>query len=347
MGSITDMSNADVSPDLFGVLYSEFGMGKTIATMGIAQSIKGDGDILFCDSSDGWTSLKQFDGLTEDTDLFRVSDPADLIPIANGLKSGKLKSKRKNRYSVIVLDEGSSMFDVMLESYLREKYALGPDEQLPEAEGRDYGPPTAAFESMLRKFHDIEGLHVIVTAHAREVGETKELRPSLPPKAYNVLMRKAQICAAMSARRRKNVKTKEVTYEREVQLQPSAAVSAKSRMPNSPVKMELDDFVAAVAEWVNSDSFVADTQGKAERQELAEVDEVPEELDGDEVSYDGTDVDDIPDEEFTEEVLRENLKAMPIAEIRKFAAEDYDIDLSGVKKADAIERLVDHFFGEE
>ena len=162
MGSITDMSNADVSPDLFGVLYSEFGMGKTIATMGIAQSIKGEGDILFCDSSDGWTSLKQFDGLTDDTDLFRVSDPADLIPIANGLKSGKLKSKRKNRYSVIVLDEGSSMYDVMLENYLCDKYALGPDEQLPEAEGRDYGPPTAAFESMLRKFHDIEGAGVLI-----------------------------------------------------------------------------------------------------------------------------------------------------------------------------------------
>ena len=53
------------------------------------------------------------------------------------------------------------------------------------------------------------------------------------------------------------------------------------------------------------------------------------------------------DEEFTEEMLREELKDMSIGEIRKFAEEDYDIDLSGVKKADAIERLVDHFFGEE
>ena len=333
MSSITTMSDDAAAPDLFAVLYSEFGVGKTVATMAIAQAIRGDGDILFCDSSDGWTSLADFEGMTDDADLFRATDPADLIPIANGLKSGKLKSKRKNRYSVVVLDEGSSMFDVMLEQSVREKYGLSPDDPFPEIEGREYGPATMAFESMLRKFHDIEGLHVIVTAHAREVGETKELRPSLPPKAYNVLMRKAQVCAALSARRRRDPKTKELSYDREVQLQPSAAVSAKSRMPNSPVKMNVDDFIEAISEWVNSDTFVSDIQGKAARQEVAEIEEAPEELEGD-------------DEDFTPETLREHLKEMSIGDIRKLADEDYDLDLSGVKKPDAIERLVEHFFGE-
>lgn len=355
MGSIEEMSDAAIIPDLFAVLYSEFGVGKTVAVMGIAQAIRGDGDILFCDSSDGWTSLTQFEGFTDDADRFRVTDPADLIPIANGLASGKLVSKRKNRYSVIVLDEGSSMYDTMFEQYIRDKYGLRPDDQLPEVEGRDYGPPTAAFESMLRKFHDVEGLHVIVTAHAREVGDAKELRPSLPPKAYNVLMRKAQICAAMSASRKKNAATQEVTYVREVQLQPSARVAAKSRMPNSPVKMSLEDFIPALVDWVVSPEFGTVTEPQSE--ELAEVAEPDEELDGDDVAYDDSDSeeadeeapaeDDDDDDEFTEEVLRESLKTMTIGDIRNFAASDYDIDLTGVKKADAVERLVKYFFGSE
>lgn len=359
MSNISDMSHEVADIDFFGMIYSEFGMGKTVAAMKLAQELRGDGDILFCDSSDGWVALQDHDELRQAADVFRVTDPADLVVIANGLGSGKLKSKRKNAYSVLVLDESSSVFDAMLEAYLRDKHSLSPDEPMPEAEGKEYGPPTAAFESLLRKFHEVSGLHIILTAHAREVGDAKELRPSFPPKAYNVVMRKLHVCAALSARRKSSGTgaNRTVGYERSVQLLPSAVVSAKSRIPGTPLKAEVDDFVDFVAAWVASENFVHDTQGEPEEHSLADDDEdereelegddVPEEEEADIEAEQDADVNDIPDEEFTEAVLRENLKAMSIADIRKFAEEDYDINLDGVKKADAIERLVEHFFGEE
>lgn len=295
MSSITSMSDDAADKDFFGMIYSEFGMGKTVTTMALAQALKGEGDILFCDSSDGWVSLQEFPSLVEDADRFRVTDPADLIVLAANLGSGKLKSKQKRKYTVVVIDELSSVFDAMLENYLREKHGLTPDEPLPEAEGREYGPPTAALESMLRKFHDISGIHLLVTAHAREVGETKELRPSFPPKAYAVAMRKLHVCGALSARRKRI--GKELVYERSIQLLPSAAVSAKSRIPGSPLKIDPAAFIDLVVDWVEGDTFVSDTQGKAPAQEIVEeIVEEPEQLEGDDEEFDA--------EEIAEEVTK-------------------------------------------
>lgn len=290
MSSISDMSTDSSDVDFFGMIYSEFGMGKTVTTMALAQQIRGDGDILFCDSSDGWVSLQEFPALMEGVDRFRVADPADLIVIANGIAGGKLKSKRKKKFTVAVVDESSSIFDMMLENYLREKHGLGPDDQLPEAEGKEYGPPTAAFESMLRKFHDASGVHVILTAHAREIGETKELRPSFPPKAYAVAMRKLHVCAALSAKRKK-VAGGATTYERSVQLLPSASVSAKSRIPGSPLKCDPIEFIELVSGWVGSDTFAADVHGKHPAQGVhSDPDELPEELEKDDVDFDADEI---------------------------------------------------------
>ena len=288
MSKITSMSDDVADKDFFGMLYSEFGMGKTVTTMALAQMLRGDGDILFCDSSDGWVSLEEFPAMLEGADRFRITDPSDLIVVANSLGNGKLKSKRKKAYSVVVIDELSSVFDAMLENYLREKYSLTPDDQLPEAEGKEYGPPTAALESMLRKFHDVSGIHLLVTAHAREVGETKELRPSFPPKAYAVTMRKIHVCGALSARRKRV--GKDIVYERSIQLQPSAAVSAKSRIPGSPLKVSPEDFLNLVSDWVEGDSFVEDTQGQAAEQAVVDSYEEPEELDGDDEEFDPDEV---------------------------------------------------------
>ena len=286
MSSISEMSHDSSDVDFFGMIYSEFGMGKTVTTVALAQQLRGEGDILFCDSSDGWVSLQEFPDLMDGVDRFRVADPADLIVVANGISAGKLKSKRKKKFTVVVIDESSSVFDMMLESYLREKHGLGADDPLPEAEGKEYGPPTAAFESLLRKFHDASGVHVILTAHAREIGETKELRPSFPPKAYAVAMRKLHVCAALSAKR-KRVAGGKTVYERSVQLLPSAAVSAKSRIPGSPLKCDPIEFIELVSGWVGSDTFVADVEGKHPDQDvLNDPDELPEELDTDDVEYD-------------------------------------------------------------
>ena len=342
MSNISTMSDDAANVDLFAMLYAEFGAGKTVTTMALAQSLKGDGDILFCDSSDGWVSLQEFPDLMEGVDRFRATDPADLIPIANGLTSKKLKSRRKRPYTVVVLDEASSIFDTLLEQSIRDKYGLDPDDPFPEIEGREYGPATMALESLMRKFHDAPDVHVLVTAHAREVAESggiKELRPSFPPKAYAVMMRKLHVCAALSARKQRDPKTKKLNYVRTVQLLPSANTAAKSRIPGSPMSCDPVEFIELVTGWVASDTFASEALGEAPKTEIAEDPYVePEEAPVD---------DEEGEEEFTEEMLREELKGMGIAEIREFAEKDYDIDLTGVKKADAIERLVDHFFGEE
>jgi hypothetical protein len=283
MKNITSMSEDVSEKDVFGMIYSEFGMGKTTTTMALAQALRKDGRILFCDSSDWWVALEEFPDLMEDADRMRVEDPADLIVVANAMKTGKLK----NVYDVVVLDEASSLYDVMLENFVRGKHGIGPDEPMPEIEGKEYGPPTAAFESLLRKFHELDGVHVLMTAHAREVGEEKELRPSFPPGAYKVTMRKLQFCGALSARRK--MMGKDVVYDRSIQLKPTAKVSAKSRIPSSPMKVSPEELVELVTDWVDGETFVSDTQGVAAPQDVLidieeqEPEEAPEPAEADEV----------------------------------------------------------------
>lgn len=348
--SIRSMSEATAEKDLFAMVYSEFGVGKTTLIMRIAQELRGDGSILFCDSSDGWLALENTPELMESVDLFTITDPADLYVVGNALKAGKLKPQNGGHFTVAVIDELSSVFSVMLEQYLREKHSLGPDEPLPEAEGKEYGPPTAALESIIRKFHEATGVHLLVTGHAREVGEAKEMRPDFSPKAYNAVLRKAHVSAALSARRQKV--GGEVQYVRSVQLHPSASVSAKCRIPGAPVKAGEDEFIDLITSWVNGDSFVSDTEGAEDETGLAEdPTEAPEpDTESDDVDPNEPDDEDGESED-AEEMTRAEAKqayaAAKLGELRIWARETFEISHEGKNKKELIDEILDAQYGVE
>ena len=378
MGSMQSMSELTIPKDLFAMLYSEFGMGKTTTAMGLAQAIRGDGQILFLDSSDGWVSLEEYPALLDGATRIQIKDPRDIMVIANGLATGAMKG-----FNTVVIDELSTIFDIMLEQYLREKYSLGPDEQLVEAEGRDYGPPTAAMASFLRKLQEVDGLNLIVTAHAREVqaeGAIKEIRAAFPPKAFAEVMRKTHVTAALSARRRKVAGSKEIGYERTLQLKPSASVSAKSRIRNSPVTTTPEEFIELVANWLSSDDFTADMQTVTETEAVPDPVHLPEPVEGDDESIiasamgsisdivDQSILEDaaangkLSDEEEDEEGVEEaqldivaqlalaegttlkqrdkQLRSCSVAELREYVTALWEIDASKMKKVEIVEGIL-------
>ncbi len=274
--NVKALSESAEDKNLFAMIYSEFGMGKTTTAMGIAQQLRGDKHILFCDSSDGWTSLEEFPVLMEGADRLQVKDPADLAVIAEGFKKGQLQKT----YSVVVIDEASSIFYQIIEDYSRELFGLSEDDMLKPIEGRDYAPPTSAFISILKKIHEADDVHLIITAHSRDVTEDgrKEMRPSFSPTAYREVMRRVQVCAALSVKTKPVPGTKNRVTERTLQLRPTANVAAKTRIPGSPTTVEVGEFLGLVSEWLDSGSFGEEPQDSFEPLIDDELDEALESL---------------------------------------------------------------------
>lgn len=82
--------------------------------------------------------------------------------------------------------------------------------------------------------------------------------------------------------------------------------------------------------------------GKTATPAKADVDDEPED------SVEESDVDEtVETEELDAEAREAELKALGIAALRRLAESDYDLDTKGLKKAELVEAILDHEFGEE
>lgn len=286
LNRMVDMEHQEIPKEYVGLHYGDKGTGKTTASQALAQKIRGEGEILFVDSSDGWVSLDNIPALKRNTQYIRVDDPAELMVIAKALQT---RVPALKNVSVVVLDEMSSWYNDALNSYVREVNGVDEDEPLPKAEWNDYGPPQAAIFNAVKTFHKIPNLHVIIVAHeqSRAVkGEKNAERvgPSLGSKLSENIGQIAHVVARFESR----MVAKQ--YVREVQVLPTRYVDAKSRIGGLPLKLDSVKFAKEVATWVtDSQRMVSDLAGP----EPQVAEEEPEEDDDDfEISDDDENLDD-------------------------------------------------------
>lgn len=285
LARMSDLEHQTVEKDLMFMAYGGPGGGKTTLTMGLAQKLAQGRRILFIDSADGWVSLEDFPSLMSNTDRLGFEEYSDLMTAAGQLALPQAKRAKafQHDYAVVVLDELSSMADSVLDVVLRERLGT-KDGEIPEVvpEWSDYFPQKELIRKAVLAFQQIEGLHVIVTAHAKEKldhRKVKVTRPDFPDKLLGELQKIMHITGYVSAET--GMKSGEVVYTRRIQIQPTALIEAKTRMGGLPYRMELPTFVNGVYEWINSGSISKD---------LAE-DEVVEYAD-DELPTDGIPVSD-------------------------------------------------------
>lgn len=281
LGRMADIEHQKVEKTFFGLIYAGFGTGKTTLAAGIAQAIKGNGQILFLDSAQGAAALDNMPKLKRSMQRIQVLDPRELPVIANALKG---KKGAWSDFTVVILDEVDAWFEKILHNYVREKYGITESEDLPEIEGKDYNTPTAAMLSVLNTFLSVDNLQVILVAHEQERGKEPRtfIAPSLPPKLMRGINERVHVVTRLEA-----VISKD-GYVRTLQVNPSKQVVAKSRIGGLPVKVDFTDMPKIIREWVSSDQMAKDLTSKApdpDPVEDSEIDvEEPEE--GDHVEED-------------------------------------------------------------
>jgi|TARA_R100000482_G_scaffold124710_2_gene78581 hypothetical protein len=287
LSRMNDLEHQEVEKDFIGMFFGGPGVGKTVASVGLAQKLRGEGRALYLDSSDGWVSIDNHPSLKRGIDRIEVSDPRDLMTIANALRS---RHKGFEGYRVVILDEVSSWYTDILHAYVREQTGTKDDEDLPEIEGSMHAAPQAMFLNVIKTFHKTENLHVIMVAHeqGRPIkGESGALlmSPSLGPKITSGLAQLSHLIARFESRK---VKDK---YEREAQVWPTRYVMAKSRIGGLDLKLPVASLVKAVSEWINS-SRMGDDLIKPEEKVLAEEPDDDDEDEDFEISDDDSEDDD-------------------------------------------------------
>lgn len=263
---MVDMEHQEIPKDYVGLHYGGKGTAKTVTTMGLAQKLRGDGKILFLDSSDGWVSLDNHPSLKRNTIYIRVDDPAELMVIARALVNGE---KKFGEVTVTVLDEVSSWYNDALNSYIREVNGVEEDQPLPKADWNDYGPPQAAIFNAVKTFHKVPGMHLIMVSHEQSRAikgdkNAERIEPALGSKLSQNIGQIAHVVARFESRL---VAQK---YVREVQVQPTRYVDAKTRIGGMDTKLDSVAFVKSVAGWINDESRMVGDLAAPEAQVAAE-----------------------------------------------------------------------------
>lgn len=292
MSRMQDLENQTVERKLFTVLYGPFGTGKTILAAGLASKLmkKFGGRTLYLDSSDGWVSLDIWGGaLKKGLTRYELSDSKDLAQIATGLKArtGKMKD-----FTVLIIDELSSIAEDVLENVVRDRSGVAKGVDLPEIEGKDYGPMTAIIGSIMRDLKRVPNLHVIVIAHDREQqlrNQSVQHRPSFSPLLNTAVQKVTHVTGYLSTEIQN--KAGVITYVRSVQSQPSALVAAKSRIGDMPLKVDAMEWANRISDWVSSDEFLSDIAGN--EPDVEPVDDSEEDIE-EEQGLDEPDADDAP-----------------------------------------------------
>ena len=254
LARMTDAEHEDIQSEFFGLFYGGKGVHKSTTAMGLAQKLRGDGQILFAASGNGFSGIDRFPTLKRHTQHLRMDDPRELYQLSKALRT---RAKGYEDFAVVILDDFDSWWQDTLHSFAREQAGTSEEEELPIIDWTWYGPPQQAMMNTVKNFYKTMGLHVIITCHEQgrplkgEKGGPDRFEPLLGTKLSAGIGHLAHLVGRFEGRVKKNVQTKQVESVVEVQVQPSRYVDAKSRLSNTnEIKLDSVMLVKKAAEWV-------------------------------------------------------------------------------------------------
>ena len=284
LSRMTSPELQDVQTNLACMLYGGTGVGKTTLAAGLAQALllTDDSRIGYVDSRENFVSLKNIvDGngdypLLRNLDRLQYESYGDLVAVAGAIKK---KTSGFENIEVVILDEFSSMADQVLDTILRDRLGT-PATDIPTEvpDWTDYRPTMELCRKVIEAFLDA-GVHVIITAHAQQKADHRKVlitMPSFSPKLNEKLQQLMHVTGYVSSEIGGTPSAPK--YQRFVQSQPTALISAKTRAGGlrSAVKLPFEDFTNAVVDWIDG-SMAQDLVDAASEDIVLAVDQLPTE----------------------------------------------------------------------
>lgn len=259
---MTDAEHQEVQTDFLGLFYGDKGTRKSTTALGLAQKLRGDGQILFTAAGDGFASMRRFPALKRETEHLYLPDPTELFQLSKALRT---RQKGFEDFSVVILDDYDSWWMDTLHAFAYERAGLDPDvDELPVIDWTWYGPPQQAMMNVIKNFHKTPNLHVIITSAEQgralkgESNGPDRYTPLLGTKLSAGIGHLAHVVGRFESRKVRD------TYTTEVQIQPTRYVDAKSRLSNvDDIKVDAVTLVKSIAEWIEGDG-IEDVDGDPE-----------------------------------------------------------------------------------
>ena len=155
------------------IIYGGFGVGKTVAAFKIAHAIlPPDKWIYYLDTSDGWLSLLNHPELRERTTKNRFKGFSQIDTLTTAITED---IQGFGKYGVLILDEYSTMSDIVLDRVVMHRDELGKQGKLNQkgqregdvADWPDRNVHTRLVRRNIDALYSVPNLTIIILAHER------------------------------------------------------------------------------------------------------------------------------------------------------------------------------------
>lgn len=253
LNQLAEAMSLPPSKGLKGLFYSDSGNGKSHLAMELADRITPDDKVwLLIDTSDNFSILDQINGGTGPRKTARslpFTYLEDVETIAAAIAAGL---PGWGDVATLVLDEGSIMAQQDVDRIYDVNHGEG--KTLEDTPGwSEYRPSMVRFRRMMAKFMDIRGFNLLIVAH--EKGPIEKLPKShadFPIATYKAVKKSLTFVARVVADFKASPGSSEAVYSRSVQIHPTRAYDAKSRLGTDLVEMPTDWFIDACVAWLDN-----------------------------------------------------------------------------------------------
>jgi len=268
LDTMSDME--DASSVALLMLYGDSGVGKTVLGMQLAQTLSKK-KILYVDYAQGFTTLSinpKWKPLTKNVTRMQYKGLGQLDALADALLQG---AEGFTDFDTLVLDESSSFLDAeVTRNFLAKTTSVKGRDFTDSEESTIYGASGRRFSSTMSKLH-MTGCHVIHLAHKRTDKENSIVVtcPKYSGAPRSKLAQSLHLMGYVTS----EIKSLdgEDRLLRTVQVQPTAAISAKTRIDGLPVKVSFDDLLKAVSEFSNGERRAVQEKAPEEVEEYGAI----------------------------------------------------------------------------
>jgi hypothetical protein len=220
------------------LLYGEAGVGKTVLACNFGEKV------ILVDSAEGWVSLINHPEVEKKVQRIQYQGLSQLDAICDAIIEGHLVC------DTLVLDEASGIAVLDLDTVLkaRSDKDASKDPNIPTQP--DFFSNTERIRRAMSRILRLP-CNVVLVSHQREDRDERTgrtfIRPAFTPKTRQSIVQLCHLVGHLTA----NELTDEdgTTYVRKLQVQPTAVITAKSRIGGLPTVIDNPDFNTMFASW--------------------------------------------------------------------------------------------------